>query len=104
MDRMLRPQAKVLPASAQVPDRNLIVPPPHRFTHEVTADQSYYYTGPQGAAAAPDGQFPAGTKVVLLAQDGGDYCHVADSRGLYVATASAGLRPLHQEGEGPASS
>jgi hypothetical protein len=90
---MLRPRAKVLPASAQLPDRNLIVPPPNRFTHEVIVDQPYYYTAPR-RRKPPDGEFAAGTKVVLLVHDGGKVCRVADGRGLYVATAFAGLRPL----------
>src|SRR5262249_43909048 len=61
MDRMLRPKVEVLPASAQVPAQNLIVPPPNRFTHEVTVAQPYYYDAP-GQGAPPDGEFPAGTK------------------------------------------
>jgi len=95
MDRMIRPKMEVLPASAQVPERNLLVPPPNRFSHELTADQPYYYTAAQ-QASPPHGEFPAGTKV-LLVHDGGEVCWVADGRGLYVATARAGLRVLAEE-------
>jgi len=93
VDHMMRPKAIVLPESAQVPDRNLLQPPPNQFTHEVKAEQPYYYIGPH-QAAPPEGKFPAGTKVVLLTHDGGLVCRVADARGLCVATAFGGLRPL----------
>jgi hypothetical protein len=90
---MLRPKASVLPDSAQLPGRNLIQPPPNQFTHEVRAEQPYYYDGPH-QDAPPEGTFRAGTKVVLLEHDGGPVCRVADGRGLYVATAFDGLRRL----------
>ncbi len=90
---MIRPKATVLPDSAQVPDRNLLQPPPNQFTHEVKAEQPYYYIGPH-QAAPPEGTFPAGTKVALISHEGGATCHVADARGLYVVTAFDGLRPL----------
>jgi len=93
VDRMRRPKATVLPDSALVPERNLLHTPPNRFTHEVKAEQPYYYSSPNQATPA-DGTFPAGTKVVLLAHDGGAVCYVADARGLYVATAFKGLRPI----------
>ena len=93
MDHMLRPKATVLPESAIVPDRNIIQPPPTEFTHEVIAEQPYYYKGPQ-QAAPPEGKFPAGTKVALLTHDGGSVCRVVDGRGLCAATAFNGLRPL----------
>lgn len=93
MEHMIRPKAIVLPESAQVPGRNLIDPPPNQFTHEVTARQPFYYLVPS-PAAAPDGELPAGAKVVLLVHDGGEVCQVADARGLYVTTSFAGLRRL----------
>ena len=93
VDHMIRPLATVLPESALVPGCNLLQPPPNQFTHEIKAEQPYYYTGPH-QAAPPEGKFLAGTKVVLLSHDGGPVCHVADGRGLYVATAFDGLRPF----------
>jgi hypothetical protein len=94
MGRMLRPKATVLPESAMVPDRNLIQPPPNQFSHEIVTDQPYYYVDPQPTTRA-DEKFEAGTKVLLIAHDGGTMCHVADGRGLYVVTAFEGLRPIH---------
>jgi hypothetical protein len=93
MDHMIRPKARVLPKSALVPDRNLLQPPPNQFTHEVISEQPYYYLDPD-QTDAPDGTFPAGTKVLLLFHDGGSVCRVADGQGLYVATAFDGLRPI----------
>lgn len=92
MDKVIRPKAVVLPDSAQLPDRNVLQPPPNQFTHEVVAEQPYYYMGID-QAAPPEGKFPVGIKVVLLRQDGAE-CWVADGRGLYVATACDGLREL----------
>ena len=94
MDHMLRPKATVLPESALVPDRNIMQPPPTQFTHEVVAEQPYYYVNPH-QATPPEGRFPTGTKLVLLTHDGGPVCQVIDGRGLCVATAFDGLRPLH---------
>jgi hypothetical protein len=93
MARMIRPKAEVLPESALVPDRNLIRPPPDRFTHEVVAEQPYYYRAP-GRRAAPAGRFAAGTRVLVLSHDGGAFCHVVDGQGLRVVTAHKGLRPI----------
>jgi hypothetical protein len=90
---MIRPPMTVLPDSAVVPKRNRILPAPNHFTHEIVAMQPYYYALP-GKNSPPDGEFSAGTKVVLLARGRGPYCHVADERGLYVATAFGGLRKL----------
>lgn len=92
MDRMLRPKATVLPESAVVPEQNL-VQPPTEFTHEVIAEQPYYYGAPQ-QSAPPDGKFSAGTKVKLSVHKSGPYCEVIDGRGLRVTTALKGLRPL----------
>jgi hypothetical protein len=93
MDRMLRPKATVLPESAVVPERNLVHPPPTEFTHEVIAEQPFYYNGPE-QGALPEGKFPAGTKVKLSTHHGGPYCEVVDGQGLRVTTAFKGLRPL----------
>lgn len=81
----------VLSEASLVPDRNLIRPPPNQFTHEVIRPQPYFLDQPQGR---PEGAFGAGTRVVLMAYDGGPYCRVADGQGLYVNTAYEGLRPL----------
>jgi len=94
MDRIRRPKAMVLPDSALIPERNL-QSTPTEFTHEVIAEQPYYYVGPQ-QAAPPEGKFPAGTKVKLYAHDGGPVCQVVDARGLCVWTAFSGLRRLPQ--------
>lgn len=92
MDHMKRPKATVLPDSALVPERNLMMPPPKHFTHVVKAEQPYYYTGPQQAAPS-EGSFPAGTKLVLMSREGA-YCHVVDARGLHVSTSFDGLEPI----------
>jgi len=89
---VIRPKMAVLPGSALIPDRNLIHPPPNRFTHEVSAAQPYYYLDPH-QATPPEGTFATGTRVLLISQVG-EVCRVADGRGLYVATACGGLRPL----------
>jgi hypothetical protein len=93
MEGFVRPPAVVLPESAAIPDANLIVPPPNRFTHELTRAQPFYFTSAR-QAEAPDGEFPAGTKVVLMVDEGGGGCRVADGQGLYVETECGGLRAL----------
>lgn len=89
--RMLRPKATVLKPSALIPAENLVKPPPSRFTHELIQSQPYYYTR---GSTEPDGMFAAGTRVVLLEHDSGEYCRVADAQGLSVETACRGLRAL----------
>lgn len=93
MERMKRPKVSVLPESSLVPSQNLLQPPPNCFTHIVDKKQPYYYVGPNQPAPS-EGDFPEGTKVVLLFHDGGATCHVADEQGLYVATAIDGLRVI----------
>jgi hypothetical protein len=93
MEEFRRPEATILNESALVPERNLIVPAPNQFTHELSQAQPYYYTAAQ-QGAPPDGVFQAGTKVVLLVYDGGSQCRVVDSHGLYVETAYEGLKKL----------
>lgn len=93
MENVLRPKMEILPDSALVPVGNLIEPPPNRFTHAVKSAQPYYYSAPRKGAAA-DGEFAAGTEVVLISHDDGPHCRVADGRGLLMTTAFAGLRPL----------
>ena len=92
VDNVIRPNAVVLPDSAQVPDRNVVKPPPNQFTHELVAEQPYYYMGVD-QAAPPDGAFAIGAQVVILRRDAAE-CWVVDGRGLYVATVCAGLRAL----------
>jgi hypothetical protein len=93
MEGFVRPEAVVLPENARVPDRNLISPAPNQFTHELTRPQPFYFTGAQ-QVTSPDGQFPAGTKVVLLVYNGGTYCRVADGQGLYVEVEYDSLKKL----------
>jgi len=92
MERMERPDSTVLPDSALVPEGSLVQPAPTRFTHVLTREQSFHYIGSR-RTSDPDGKLPAGTKVVLL-NDDGDVCTVVDSRGLHVSTSRAGLRRL----------
>jgi hypothetical protein len=93
MEGFLRPEARVLPENAIVPEQNLISPAPNQFTHELTRSQPYYFAEMQ-QGSPPDGEFPAGTKVVLLVYHGGAACRVADGQGLYVATEYDGLKKL----------
>jgi hypothetical protein len=97
MKGFVRPESMVLPSSAAIPDRNLIVPPPNQFTHEISRPASYWYDNP--GTSEPAGELAAGTPVVLLVHDGGRFCGVADSRGLYVATEHDALRRRSQEKE-----
>jgi hypothetical protein len=89
---MLRPEPVVLGEEALVPDRNVIDPPPNRFTHELTDDEPYRFDRPETVGEF-DGVLPAGTPVALLV-DGPERCRVADGRGLYVEVRRASLREL----------
>jgi hypothetical protein len=91
MKGVLRPKMTVLSDAALIPPEN-IGPPPQRFTHEVTAEQPYYYAH-EPSGARPDGTFPAGTKVALIGHHG-SMSRVADHHGLRVVTPRDGLRPL----------
>jgi len=93
MGEVSRPKAAVLAPSAVIPPVNLIDPGPNQFTHEITRPEPYYYAEGE-EDRAPDGTFESGTQVVLLNYEGGDHCHVADGRGLYVVIDRAALRPL----------
>lgn len=92
MRGMLRPKARVVPASALVPPDRLVQPPPNQFTHVVRERQPYYYDARPGKR--PDGEFAEGTPVVLMVHDRGRMCRVVDGRGLYVMTVWKGLRKL----------
>ena len=89
---MLRPEVSVLSEDAVVPERNVIRPPPNRFTHRLLVDEPYRFDLPAGADE-PDGVLPAGTPVVLLVE-GPDRCRVVDGRGLYVEVRRASLGKL----------
>jgi hypothetical protein len=93
MRGFLRPKATVLPATALVPEANL-VQPPKQLTHQVQAAQPYFYAVPPSHAAA-DGQFAAGTCVVLRDEISDTWCQVVDANGLSVVTARGGLVQLH---------
>jgi hypothetical protein len=88
----LRPKAVVLPTTALVPQANLIKPAPNQFTHELTRSQPYYFD--RSDPKAPDGEFRPGTKVVLLVDDGSEYCRVCDAQGLYVTVPRDSLKRL----------
>ena len=89
--RMLRPKAVVLDNDALVPPKNVVKPPPNRFTHKVKRSQPYFY---EASRDEPDGEFAEGTPVVLMVYDGGASCRVIDGLGVYVETAYGGLHRL----------
>jgi hypothetical protein len=82
----------VLGEEALLPERNVVRPPPNRFTHQLTVDEPYRLDRPE-RSAEPDGVFPAGTRVVLLVE-GPDRCRVVDGRGLYVEVRRDSLLEL----------
>jgi hypothetical protein len=87
-----RPDAVVLGEEALVPERNVVRPPPNRFTHELLVDEPYRLDRPE-RTDEPDGVLPARTQVVLLVE-GPDRCRVVDGSGLYVEVRRASLREL----------
>jgi hypothetical protein len=89
---MLRPVAATLTDEALVPETNLVLPPPNRFTHELAVDEPYRLDRPE-RAGEPDGTLPAGTPVALLVEDG-ERCRVVDGSGLYVEVRRTSLREL----------
>jgi hypothetical protein len=86
---VIRPKKRVLPDAATVPAKNL-APVPRRFTHEVAAEQPFYYSARD---TEPAGTLSAGSRV-RLASEGRTRCRVVDARGLAVYTACTGLTPL----------
>jgi hypothetical protein len=92
MEGFQRPKMIVLPESSNVPNENFIRPAPNVFTHEVTRETPYYFGGTK--RSKPDGNFPQGTRVTLLRQDGDAFCRVVDGRGLYVEVEFAHLKRL----------
>ena len=93
MEGMKRPEATLLPETSLVPAGCRIAPVPNQFTHEVTREQPFYFAR-ETRDATPNGEFAAGTRVVLMVHDSGPMCRVVDDRGLYVETAYEGLRRL----------
>ena len=90
--RFTRPKAVVVSESSLIPTKNLVAPPPNVFTHIVKEALPYFYDS-EAAATTPDGEFAAGTRVVVLRQDAAT-CRVVDERGLYVETRYSGLTPI----------
>jgi hypothetical protein len=93
VEGFLRPEALVLGENATVPDKNIILPAPNQFTHEVTRSQPFFFDIAE-QLAQPSGRFPTGTKVVLLVYEGGKYCRVADGQGLYVVIEYDSLKRI----------
>ncbi len=93
MEGFIRPDWTILPEEAAVPDRNLIAPAPNQFTHRLMRPQPFYFSAAQ-EGKPPNGEFPAGTKVVLLVYDGGTTCRVVDGQGLYVEIEHDSLEKL----------
>lgn len=93
MNQYIRPEAELLGDESLIPDKNEIFPPPNQFTHELKDSQSFYYVDAAQSAMA-DGEFSKGTKVVLLRYDGGNYCRVADERGIYAEIEFDSLKKL----------
>lgn len=93
MEQFIRPTAEILNEESLIPDGNIISPPPNQFTHELKHSQSFYYAGAM-QGSPPDGEFPKDTKVVLLQYDGGNYCRVADGRGIYAVIEFNALEKL----------
>ena len=92
MERIIRPEAVVLPESAIVPDRNVIRPAPNRFSHRLTRREPYYHDS-QAAQDKPNGHFEPGTLVLLVCSHAAR-CRVADARGLYVEVGCDALEPV----------
>jgi hypothetical protein len=92
MKGFVSPEASILDESAIVPDENLISPAPNQFTHELKRSQPYFFSE-TGKDKHPDGEFSAGTKV-LLVRKVGDHCRVADQQGLYVEIDCDSLKEL----------
>ena len=89
MKGVSRPEKRVLPDAATVPAKNQ-APVPRRYTHEVAAEQPFYYSLRD---AEPAGTLSAGSRV-RLASEGRTRCRVVDARGLAVYVACDGLTPL----------
>ncbi|HEX5707459.1 MAG TPA: hypothetical protein VFX96_09195 [Pyrinomonadaceae bacterium] len=93
MKGIVRPPAVVVSKKALVPEGNFIQPPPNQFTHELKRRQPFYFAR-GGRKKTADGHFAAGTKVLLLVSEGGDFCRVADGRGVYAEVRCDSLKKL----------
>ncbi len=89
MGEFLRPKAEVLPDDALVPEKNLVSAPDH-FTHELTRPEPYYFSSGQ---TDPDGEFPKGTRLLLVHKKGGR-CWVVNKQGRTVEIDCEGLSQL----------
>jgi hypothetical protein len=89
---VVRPEAVVLGEDAVVPERNIVRPPPNRFTHELSVDEPYRLDRPK-SGDEPDGVLPAGTRVALLVEEA-DRSRVVAGSGLYVEVRRSSLRRL----------
>lgn len=92
MKGFVSPEATILDESAIVPDENLISPPPNQFTHQLKRSQPYFFSA-IGKSKQSDGEFSAGTKVLLIRKVG-DHCRVADEQGLCVEIECDSLKEL----------
>ena len=89
MKGVIRPEKRSLPDAAAVPAKNQ-APVPRRFTHELAAEQPFFYSA---GDTEPAGTLSAGSRI-RLASEGRTRCRVIDARGLAVYVACAGLIPL----------
>ena len=89
MKGVIRPEKRILPDAAAVPAKNQ-APVPRRFTHELAAEQPFFYSLRD---TEPAGTLSAGSRV-RLTSEGRTRCRVVDARGLAVYVACAGLIPL----------
>jgi hypothetical protein len=74
---------KVLSEESIVPEKNIISPAPNQFSHQIVRLCPYYFNKYE-QTRPPDGKLKKGAKVTLLVYEKGDYCRVADKRGLYI--------------------
>jgi hypothetical protein len=79
-----RPKYTILPQEALVQ---------RQFTHELVRDEPYYLAGPQQGRPS-DGNFRAGTKVVLMQEEGDGFARVADAAGVNAVVSIESLRKL----------
>ena len=92
MKGFVSPEASVLDESAIIPDENLMSPAPTQFTHKLKRAQPYYFSHAK-EGKQPDGEFSAGTRVLLVSKDGNHY-RVADEQGLLVEIEGDNLKKL----------
>ncbi len=93
MEKFIRPKAEILSEESLIPEKNLIYPPPNIFTHKLIRSEPYYFTSMMQGSPL-DGEFPEGTKVVLLGHEGGNNCRVVDEQGIYAEIEFDSLKKL----------